>query len=215
VKITDTLPGALEYVSSSLPGGKCSAAGPVVTCKLASLAAGVKKTATLKARAAATGAVKNTASVSSEHADAKQSDNHDSAAAYLRSAGAVLHLVKKRIGQGTVEAGQTVKFRIRVSASGKSGALGTVVCDRLPAAMSFVSVAGAKFIKGNACWTIGTLAPGQLRSFTVVARIDAGAGSRTIRNVATAEAANAPRRSAAAPVKVKPSGPGRGGGVTG
>jgi uncharacterized repeat protein (TIGR01451 family)/fimbrial isopeptide formation D2 family protein len=215
VKITDTLPGALEYVSSSLPGGKCSAAGPVVTCKLASLAAGVKKTATLKARAAGTGMVKNTASVSAAHADAKQSDNHDTAAAYLRSAGAVLHLTKKRLGHGAVEAGQTVKFRIRVIAGGKSGALDTVVCDRLPAAMSFVSVAGAKFVKGDACWTIPTLAPGQSRSFTVVARIDNGVGDRTLRNVATAEAANAPARSAAAPVKVKSSGPGRGGGVTG
>jgi len=215
VKIVDTLPAGLEYVSSSLAGGKCSAAGPVVTCKLASLAAGVKKTATLKARAAGTGTVKNTASVSAAHADAKQSDNHDTAAAYLRSAGAVLRLTKQRLGHGAVEAGRTVKFRIRVSAGGRSGALDTVVCDRLPATMSFVSVAGAKFVKGDACWTIPSLAPGKSRSFTVVARIDSGIGDRTLRNVATAEAANAPARSAAAPVKVKPSGPGRGGGVTG
>jgi uncharacterized repeat protein (TIGR01451 family)/fimbrial isopeptide formation D2 family protein len=215
VVITDTLPAALEYVSSSLPGGKCAAAGPVVTCKLASLAAGVKKTATLKARAVGTGEVKNTASVSAAHADAKQSDNHDTAAAYLGSARAVLHLTKQRLGKGPVEAGQTVKFRIRVGASGLSGALNTVVCDRLPAAMSFVSVAGAKFVKGDACWTIPVLAAGKSRSFTVVARIDAGVGGRTIRNVATAEADNAPARSATAPVRVKSSGPGRAGGVTG
>jgi uncharacterized repeat protein (TIGR01451 family) len=215
VKITDALPDGLEYVSASLAGGKCSAAGPVVTCKLASLAAGVKKTATLKARAIGTGSVINTASVSAAHADAKQSDNHDSAAAYLRAAGATLQLVKTRLGHGAVEAGGTVKFRIRVSNSGKSGALDTVVCDRLPTAMSFVSVSGAKFVKGDACWTIASLAPGKSRSFTVVARIDGGVGSRTLRNVATAEAANAPARTAAAPVKVEPSGPGRGGGVTG
>jgi hypothetical protein len=59
------------------------------------------------------------------------------------------------------------------------------------------------------------LAAGRSRSFTVEARIDAGVGARTLRNVATAEAANAPARSAAAPVRVKSSGPGRGGGVTG
>ena len=106
-------------------------------------------------------------------------------------------------------------FPIRVSAGGRSGALNTVVCDRLPAAMSFVSVARAKFVKGDACWKIRALPPGKSRSFTVVARIDAGVGDRTLRNVATAEAANAPARTATAPVKVKPSGPGRGGGVTG
>jgi uncharacterized repeat protein (TIGR01451 family) len=171
--------------------------------------------AMLKARATGTGEVKNTASVSAAHADAKQADNHDTAAAYLGSPRAVLHLTKQRLGHGAVEAGQTVKFRIRVSASGLAGASDTVVCDRLPAAMSFVSVAGAKFVKGDACWTIPVLAAGKSRSFTVVARVDAGVGGRTLRNVATAEAANAPALSATAPVRVKSSGPGRGGGVTG
>ncbi|HEX4753970.1 MAG TPA: isopeptide-forming domain-containing fimbrial protein, partial [Solirubrobacterales bacterium] len=218
VKITDTLPGALEYVSASIPGGKCSAAGPVVTCRLASLAGGVKKKAMLKARATAAGTVKNTASVTSEHADAKQSDNHDGAVAAIRaeSAGrAVLDLVKKRLGHGAVEAGKTEAFEIRVKDTGGAAAADVVVCDRLPGTMSFVSVAGARFEQGNACWKITMLAPGESRSFRVVARIDGGLGSRTIRNVATAEADNASRRSAAAPVKVESSGPGRGGGVTG
>lgn len=81
--------------------------------------------------------------------------------------------------------------------------------------MSFVSVTGAKFVQGNACWRIKVLAPGRSRGFRVVARIDGGLGSRTVRNVATVEADNAPNRRAVAPVRVKSSGPGRGGGVTG
>jgi uncharacterized repeat protein (TIGR01451 family)/fimbrial isopeptide formation D2 family protein len=214
VKITDTLPGALEYVSASIPGGKCSAAGAVVTCKLASLAAGVKKTATLKARAIGDGTIKNTASLSAEHADAKQADNHDAAVADIRAGSAVLHLVKKRLGHGAVEAGETVRFRIRVRDS-RSAASKVVVCDRLPGTMSFVAVKGAKFKQGDACWTIASLAPGSSRSFTVVARVDGGVGDRTLRNVATVEAGNAPSRSASAPVRVERSGPGRGGGVTG
>jgi uncharacterized repeat protein (TIGR01451 family) len=215
VKITDTLPGALEYVSASIPGGKCSAAGSVVTCKLASLGAGAKTTATLKARAVNAGTVKNTASVSAEHADEKPADNHDAAVADIRAGSAVLHLVKQRLGHGVVEAGKTVKFRIRVSNSGQSGASGVVVCDRLPGTMSFVAVAGAKFEQGNACWTVAMLGPGKSRSFMVVARVDGGVGDGTLRNVAVVEAGNAPNRSAAAPVRVKSSGPGRGGGVTG
>jgi uncharacterized repeat protein (TIGR01451 family)/fimbrial isopeptide formation D2 family protein len=221
VKITDTLPQALEYVSASIPGGKCSAAGPVVTCKLSSLAAGSTAKATLKARAITAGTVKNTASVSSEHADAKQSDNHDAAAAAVAAARAesagspVLHLVKKRLGHGAVEAGKTVAFKIQVKNSGRGAAADVVVCDRLPGTMSFVSVAGARFKQGNACWKIAMLAPGKSRSFKVVARIAGGLGSRTVRNVATVEADNAPNRRAVAPVRVKSSGPGRGGGVTG
>ncbi|HEY2056219.1 MAG TPA: hypothetical protein VGH14_20000 [Solirubrobacterales bacterium] len=215
VKVIDTLPGGLEYVSASIPGGKCAAAGPVVTCKLASVAAGVKATATVKARAVDAGSIKNTASVGAEHADAKQSDNHDGAVAGIHAGSAVLHLVKTRLGHSAVEAGKTVKFRIRVSNSGESGASEVVVCDRLPGTMSFVTVKGAKFVKGNACWTIAMLAPGKARSFTVVARVAGGVGSGTLRNVATAEAENAPNRSATAAVRVKSAGPGRGGGVTG
>lgn len=215
VSVTDTLPAGLEYVSASMPGGACAAAGPVITCKVSSLAAGGKKTGMVKARATSGGSITNTASVSAAHADAKQSDNHDVAAAYVRSSGAVLHLVKQRLGHGPVEAGKTVKFRIRVSAGGKSGAVNTVVCDRLPAAMSFVAVKGAKFVKGEACWSIPMLAPGKSRSFVVEVRVDAGTAGGTLRNVATAKAENASKRSAAASVRVKSDGPGRGGGVTG
>jgi hypothetical protein len=81
--------------------------------------------------------------------------------------------------------------------------------------MSFVSVAGARFEQGSACWRIRMLAPGKSRSFRVVARIDGDLGSRTVRNIATVEAGNAPNGRAVAPVRVKSSGPGRGGGVTG
>jgi uncharacterized repeat protein (TIGR01451 family) len=215
VKITDTLPGGLEYVDATMPGGKCAAAGSVVTCKLTSLAAGAKKKATLKARAVSTGTVRNMASVSASEADEKPADNRDGAVADIRAGSTVLQLEKKRLGHGTVEAGGTVKFRIRVSNSGQTGASDVVVCDRLPGTMSFVKVTKAKFEDGDACWTLASLAPGRSRSFTVVARVDGGVGGGTLRNVAAVAADNAPDRSAAAPVRVRSSGPGRGGGVTG
>ena len=215
VKITDQLPAALEYVSASIPGGKCAAKGAVVTCRLDSLVAGAKKTETLKARAVGTGVVKNTASVSAAGADRKPGDNLDGAVADIRAGGTVLHLTKKRLGPGLVEAGKQVKFRIEVSNSGQVAATDVGVCDRLPGSMSFVKVPKAKFEKGDACWTIAKLGGGKSRSFLVVARIDNGVGDGTLRNVAEVEADNAPDRSAAAPVRVESSGPGRGGGVTG
>ena len=81
--------------------------------------------------------------------------------------------------------------------------------------MSFVKVRNAKFKQGDACWMIAKLGGGKSRSFTVVARIDGGVGDSRLRNVAELEAENAPDRSAAAPVRVESSGPGREGGVTG
>lgn len=215
VKITDPLPSALEYVSATLPGGKCAAKGQVVTCSLDSLAAGAKKTATLRARAVGTGEVRNMASVSAAGADKKPGDNRDGAVADIRAGGTVLHLVKKRLGHGVVEAGNTVKFRIEVTNSGDIAATDVVVCDRLPGTMSFVTVKTAKFRHGDACWTIARLGADKTRSYTVVARVDGGVGDGTLRNVAVLEADNAPDRSAAAPVRVEASGPGRGGGVTG
>jgi uncharacterized repeat protein (TIGR01451 family) len=215
VKITDALPSGLEYVAAKVAGGKCAAKGSVVTCRLASLAAGAKRSATLKARATESGAIRNTASVGAEVADQKPADDRDSAVADIRAGSASLYLVKKRLGHGKVEAGDAVRFRIRVSNRGVGGAEDVVVCDRLPGAMSFVAVKAAKFLNGEACWTIAMLAPGGSRSFAVVTQVDGGTGAGTVRNVATAEADNAPSRSAAAPVRVKASGPGREGGVTG
>lgn len=218
VKITDDLPAALEYVDASLPGGKCSAKGSVVTCQLDSLAAGAKKTATLKARAVSSGTIRNTASVSAPGSETKPSDNRDAAVAAVadaRAASTVLKLTKKRLGPGLVEAGRNAKFRIKVTNTGEIAATDLVVCDRLPGSMSFVKVRKAKFVKGDACWTIAKLGPNKSRRFTVVARIDGGVGDGRLRNVAEVEAENAPDRSAAAPVRVKSSGPGREGGVTG
>lgn len=218
VKITDELPDALEYVSASLPGGECGAKGAVVTCELDSLAAGAKKTATLKARAVGSGKIKNTASVSAAGADAKPADNRDAAVAAVagvRTGGTVLQLTKKRLGPGLVEAGKKVKFRIKVRNSGRVAAEDVVVCDRLPGSMSFVKVRKAKFRHGDACWTIARLGAHRTRGFTVVARIDGGVGDTKLRNVAELEADNAPDRRATAPVRVESSGPGREGGVTG
>jgi len=102
-----------------------------------------------------------------------------------------------------------------VTNKGEIAATGVVVCDRLPGGMSFVKVGKAKLVEGNACWTIAKLRPNRSRQFTVVTRIDSGHGDGKLRNLAEVEAENAPDRGASAPVRVKSSGPGREGGVTG
>lgn len=215
VKIVDTLPSSLKYVSASIPGGRCSTGGSVVTCKLPSLAPGAEKRATVEARAVRAGSVKNTATVTAALADEKASDNRDGAVAGIAEGRAALRVVKQRLGRGPVEAGKTVKFRIRVTNTSQSAAADVLLCDHLPSAMSYVSVAGSRFERGNACWSIDMLAAGASRSYQVKARVDGGAGGGTIRNVAVVQSDNTPTRSDAAAVQIESSGPGRGGGVTG
>jgi uncharacterized repeat protein (TIGR01451 family)/fimbrial isopeptide formation D2 family protein len=220
VKLTDTLPSALHYVSASLPGGRCTQRGSVVTCTLASLASGARRQASVTVVPVRAGKVSNTATVAGAVADERAANNRAIATTTVATPRAVLRVVKTASTRGSVEPGQRVRFRIRVTATGRAAAAGVVVCDRLPSALTYVSVAGAHFRRGDACWTIGLLEGGASRTVTVLARVAGDARAGAIRNAAVATADNAAERRGTAAVRVSGgsgvlgSG-GRGGGVTG
>jgi uncharacterized repeat protein (TIGR01451 family)/fimbrial isopeptide formation D2 family protein len=215
VSIVDTLPASLEYVAAKLPGGKCAAKGSVATCQLPSLASGAEARAVVSARVMQTGTIRNTATVSAAVADADP--NNNSAAAKVRATlePAKLAVTKKRVGRGTVEAGEKVRFRITVRNASKNLAADVVVCDRLPSAMSFASLAGAKLEGGDACWTLDLMPGGSKKTFHLAARMEGGHGGGLVRNVAYVKADNAPDRRGVAGVRVENDGAGREGGVTG
>ncbi|HYH49236.1 MAG TPA: hypothetical protein VEG38_06785, partial [Acidimicrobiia bacterium] len=215
VKVVDTLPASLEYVSASLPGGKCSAAGSVVTCKLASLKAGAEVRATVTVRVMETGTARNTASVSAAVADADPSNNSSSAKVRAVLGPTKLGVTKKRLGSGSVEAGDRVRYLIKVRNLTGNVAADVVVCDRLPGKMSFAALSGAQLQGGEACWEIDILRGHATKTFRLTARVDGGVDGGVTRNVAYAKADNAPKRRGVAGVRVENSGPGRGGGVTG
>jgi uncharacterized repeat protein (TIGR01451 family)/fimbrial isopeptide formation D2 family protein len=213
VKILDTLPGGLEFVSATVPGGQCSS-GSAVTCKVASLKAGQDVRATVTARVTQAGTLRNTASVSAAVADADPSNNRSSVKVQALLRPAKVTVTKKRIGHGPVAMGERVRFQIKVRNLGDNLASGVVVCDRLPAAMSVARLAGAELQRGEACWQIDTLAGGATKTYRLTTRIDGGAGGM-VRNVAWVKGQNAPKRQGVAGVHVESAGPGRSGGVTG
>ena len=215
VKIVDTLPASLEYVAAKLPGGKCAAKGSIVTCQLPSLAKGAEARATVTARVMQTGTIRNTATVSAAVADADPNNNSATAKVKSTLEPAKLKVTKKRIGRGTVEAGDKVRFKIVVRNVTKNVAADVIVCDRLPSAMSFASLAGAKLKGGDACWTIDLLRGKARKSFHLTGRMEGGHGGGVVRNVAYVKADNAPKRRGVAGVRVENDGPGREGGVTG
>jgi uncharacterized repeat protein (TIGR01451 family)/fimbrial isopeptide formation D2 family protein len=215
VKIVDALPASLEYVKASIPGGKCTLNGAVITCKIASLAAGAEVWAKVTVRVMAEGTVKNTATVSAAVADADPNNNTSSAKVSSSLGKTKLKVKKTRLGKGEVEAGDRIKYKIRVANRGAGIAANVVVCDRLPSKLSFASLSGASLERGDACWKIDMLAGGASRTFRLAARVDGGVGGGMVRNLAYLLAENAPRSQGVAGVRVKSAGPGRAGGVTG
>jgi uncharacterized repeat protein (TIGR01451 family) len=120
----------------------------------------------------------------------------------------------KTASRGIVPGGKKVGFTITLR-NGAAALADAKVCDRLPAALVFVKAAGARYVNGEACWTKKYVAARQTVRLHLIARAVKGYKSRKARNVATAQADNASRRSAAATVRVKPAFAGKPGGVTG
>ena len=114
-----------------------------------------------------------------------------------------------------VAPGGLVHFTIHWKNTGKSAAKNVMICDRLPAGMTFSSAPGASFKSGKACWTKSSVAVGGDLKFSVVAKVDADAGAQTFTNVATATASNAKSVQASAKVRSLPQRKARPGGVTG
>ena len=144
-------------------------------------------------------------------------------------------VVGKVAKSATIRDGQVVDFVITVRNAGRTPATNVRVCDRLPNGLMFVRAKGARFVGGDACWTIRQLRPGQTRRFVVsveAARVtqrerlvnivivtDPGGSVRCATRRARVPAAIGQRRGAqtarcAAPIAVLPALV-RGGGVTG
>jgi uncharacterized repeat protein (TIGR01451 family) len=114
--------------------------------------------------------------------------------------------VTKTAGTTHAHAGSKVRFTIVVRSVGSHTATGVRVCDIPPAHMTFVSVDGAAFSSGRACWMIASLAVGAQRTFTVLARIDANAPTGEEENLARGHASNAAPVIGSATVDVAQSG---------
>jgi uncharacterized repeat protein (TIGR01451 family) len=107
--------------------------------------------------------------------------------------------LSKKAGARTVQVGTTVNYRLIVKATGGT-AHDVVVCDKLPAHMTYVSLGSATLQGGEACWTVGDLTGSRSLSFR--ARVDRDASAGTLVNNATATSSNAGRAVAHASIKV-------------
>ena len=213
VRVLDTLSRALDVRSIRASSGRCRRDGGRIACSLGTLAPGASATVALTVVATEPGSVRNTASASvGSGTDVNPANNADRADVRVRAPRASWTLTK-RADRSAVPGGRGVAFSLSLRV-GPRAVADAIVCDRLPDGLAFVRVPGAQFRDGRACWSFDYLAPHARRTLRVTARADRGFVVRRVRNEATATAANAPRRTAAATVRIDPAF-GAAGGVTG
>ena len=121
--------------------------------------------------------------------------------------------VVKGASKAAVVAGKDVAFTIRFRVPGTASALNVKVCDRLPDGMTYVAAPGARFEKGNACWTRARVQPGTVLTFVVRARVDRDQPAGVLINRVVGTASNAPTVREQASVRVRSPGTTRGRGI--
>ncbi|HTU14734.1 MAG TPA: VWA domain-containing protein [Solirubrobacterales bacterium] len=196
VKLNDPLPSgtAATWSISSQPGGNpCSIVADTLSCDFGDLASGASASVTVKAPTSddACKVYDNTATASSANAP----DASDEASITCNRAG--LGVLKTAV-QGTISAGDTAEFSIKVSNTGDGTAKAVKLSDPLPSGVSGswtidTQPAGdpCSITAGTLNCAFGDLASGASVTVTVKAATDFE-NCATLDNTATASATNAP-----------------------
>ena len=188
IKVIDTLPAGLEYVSATGSGWVCTASGQEVSCTRAgSLASGAGASPiTVTAKVAGSGTMVNSATVYGTAYDAVPSNN--TATNTGSAAKADLNITKTLAGTLTV--GQNAIYTLTVSNAGPDAEPGPItVIDTLPAGLAYVSAVGTGWSCGASgqtvtCTRAGALASGATAGAISVTVNAATEGNKT--NTATA-----------------------------
>jgi uncharacterized repeat protein (TIGR01451 family) len=189
VVVTDALPAPLTFVSS--PSG-CTAAGQVVACTRASVLPGTTATFDLLVRLdpayVGDGSdLVNTATVASSTPDATPDNNQPAPAPPPPVGIGEADVTIAKTGPiGVAPAGGEITYTIAVTNQGPNAATHVVVSDPTPPGLTFLETAG-DCVTAFPC-TLGTLAPGQVKTITARYAVDASV-TGVISNTATVTSA--------------------------
>ncbi len=197
VAVSDPLADALRDAVATTTAGTCAPvpADGEVSCALGSLASGQTATVTVTATIApgTTGALSNTAWVSSPVLDPDESDNVDTVTTEVTVDTDVS--IVKEVSTPEADAGDDVVFTLRAANAGPSTARDVVVTDPLPAGLRVVGSprtdAGECAVSGRTVTcTVGDLVPGATAEVRVTATVLTGAAGRSLTNTATVATAS-------------------------
>ncbi|WP_180326556.1 isopeptide-forming domain-containing fimbrial protein [Raoultibacter phocaeensis] len=212
LKVTDTLPASLTYVSSS-PAGVHDSGANTVTWTIDALAAGQSVTRTIVAQVAddATGTVANTVEVTDPaHPDEPVTPPIDPDTPIIDPDDEAKPLISisKTADKDAAENGDEVAYTVTVANTGTADANGVKVSDTLPQGLQFVEASdGGAFENGTAAWTVDVPA-GATVTRTLKATVTAKAG--TLTNVALASHAGTTASSESVSTTVTPGSAGPG-----
>lgn len=193
VKVTDTLPSYLTFVSGSGSGWSCSAADQLVTCTLTgSLGVGEKKTVELTVDVVSghTGDIENTAKVVATE-DPTGSTDDDTNTPDLVSD---LQVQKTHVGDAT--AGRSVTYTVKVTNEGSSDTAGPIVVeDTVPDGMTFASDSSTAWDCDEdtgtvTCTFAGGMVDGDSKSFDLTFDVAPDAGPATVVNNVSVDGPN-------------------------
>ncbi|MBF6621747.1 MAG: DUF11 domain-containing protein [Patulibacter sp.] len=162
--VVDTLPADLTVVSTD---PACAVAGQTITCTLPTLAAGASRNFAVTTRVAttATACIPNAAAVDSDTYDSVPANNFTSIC--VPPAQSDVSIVKTASPTPVVP-GEDVIYTLVASNAGPHAAVQTVVTDKLPSELEFVSASdGCVNAGGTLTCTIASLAAGASQEFTV------------------------------------------------
>ncbi len=201
VRITDTLPALTAWAGDSAPalGWTRLATTPLPIWAIASLAPGAHGsfvlTTTVNAPCGVT--LTNRVAIGAATMELRQSDNQSSAGP-VTVVGPDLTIAKTTTLAEVVPGG-LLTYTVAYGNTGLAGAAGVAIVDRLPAWTTYLTntsdlpCAGCTpGAGGPLTWTVGSLAPGAARTFTLVLRVANDAPvSQTLVNTATIAAPSA------------------------
>jgi uncharacterized repeat protein (TIGR01451 family) len=192
--VVGTVRGLLQASCARLP----------LRCSLGTLAAGERRSYSVRLRPLRLGRYTLTASVRAAETETTQANNLDRASIRIRAARTTVR-VTKAAGSSLARTGGTVGFTITVGNTGSVPARNVTVCDRLPRGLAFERLGGARLASGRACWSIARLPAGRTATYRLTTRVLQVGEARRVANTATVRGANVARRAAAAAVTLRPA----------
>ncbi|MFA4928398.1 MAG: hypothetical protein WC558_07770 [Patulibacter sp.] len=213
-RMTDTMNRAARITRITPQQGECTIDGSSASCRLGAIAPGQTVTVDVRVTPESPGDLRNTVSVQAAGQGEQRVLDNTAVAGVRVNVRRSAATIRKTASKREVRGGERVTFTITAK-MGKHAGSDVRICDRLPRGLTFVRATGARFSRGQACWTVPFMRANQTKRFRIVARTERSDETRTVRNRAVLSGRNVSRRSASATVRVTPALAARPGGVTG
>ncbi len=191
VIVTDPIPSGLTYLASI--GATCSPVGTQVRCLLGTISANDNRTFALTFSTSAPGnsctvqTISNTAAIASDQVDSNSST--DSSTAVITATCPTADLAITKTGVNAAPRNSAIGYTITVTNNGPATATNVSVSDPLPAQTTFNAAnsdPSCSIVAGAIVCNLGTILPGQPRSFFITLNINATATCNSqIQNFAT------------------------------